>query len=169
MKFLDTRYQILDTRKGQTIVEAIVAISVLIAGFLGIFTLLASSLRANRIIADNVLATYLAAEGIEVVKNILDHNAIAGASWSSGFSTGDFEVDWSSIALSAYAGRSLYFNPITNLYGYEESGAPTPFQRRVRITLVDSDEIAVNSVVSWTSGLAKSSVNLEDHFLNFRP
>lgn len=159
------------SRRGQTIVEAIVAVSTLLTGFLGIFTLLGTSLHNSRIVSDNTAATYLAAEGIEVVKNILDHNVIMGASWSSGFSPGDFEDDYTSTVLSPYVGtgRNLSFNTATNLYGYGGGDTQTTFKRRIRIAFYGSDEIGINSIVSWTTGRTQSSVNLEDHFLNWRP
>ncbi len=162
-------YFLLSRRHGQSLVEAIVAVSVLLAAFLGIFALLSSSLHNNRIAADSSTATYLAAEGIEVVKNILDHNVIVGDPWNNGFASGDFEVDYASADLSPYVGRNLSFNPTTNVYDYEAGGALTAFTRRIRITFFGGDEIGVNSIVSWTTGQAQSSVNLEDHFLNWRP
>ena len=162
-------YFLFSRRHGQTIVEAVVAISALIVGFIGIFTLLSASLHNNRIISDNSIAVYLAAEGVEVTKNILDRNAIAGAPWLSGFSAGDYEVDYASAALSPYADRNLFFDAGTNVYDYNSGNTATTFKRRIRITFFGGDEIGVNSIVSWTTGRTQSSLNLEDHFLNWRP
>src|SRR5688572_13216996 len=72
-------------RDGQTIVEAMVAVSLLVVGFLGMITLINRSIGLNRVVSDNYTATYLAAEGIEVVKNLLDRNFIAGSPWFTGF------------------------------------------------------------------------------------
>ena len=156
-------------KRGQTIVEAIIALGALVISFSGIFALLSTSLHNHKIVTNNSLATYLAAEGIEVVKNILDRNAIAGSPWSTGFSSGDYEVDYASDAMVPYADRNLFFNAGTNLYSYGGAGDATAFKRRIRITFFGAEEMEVNSIVSWTTGQSQSSVNLEDHFLDWRP
>lgn len=163
-------FSILHSRRGQVIVEAIVALSVLVVGFLGAFALLSRALYLNRVIADNYTATYLASEGIEVVKNLVDHNFLAGQPWNEGFSDGDFKVEYStdSTPLQLYIGNTLRFDPLTNFYSYSGS-EPTKFTRRIRITLVSIDEMKVASIVDWSTGLAQSSVNLEDRFFNWRP
>ncbi len=65
-------------RGGQTIIEAILAISVLTFGLLSVLSLLNRSLSLNRVIADNYRATYLAAEGIEIARNLVDYNVNFG-------------------------------------------------------------------------------------------
>ena len=91
------------SRTGQILIEAIIALSALTIGFLGILALLSSSLSLNRVISDNYTATYLAAEGIEVVKNAIDRNYIlqAGGSlvpWNNNLSEGTYEVEYDSLA-----------------------------------------------------------------------
>lgn len=155
------------SRRGQSLLEAIVAITALVVGLGGIFTLLSSALRNNRVVSDQATATYLAAEGIEVVKNMLDHNATIGAAWGTGFANGDFEADYTSDSLASYLGQPIRFDATTGVYGYA-AGTATNFVRKIKITFVRSDEIAVNSTVSWTTGGTQSNVNLEDHFMNWR-
>ncbi|MDO8574081.1 MAG: hypothetical protein Q7R86_00440, partial [bacterium] len=65
-------------RSGQTIVEAIIALGVLTIGFSGIITLLNRSLSLNQLVTDQNIATYLATEGIEVTKNLVDAAVIQG-------------------------------------------------------------------------------------------
>src|SRR3989344_7355701 len=71
-------------RSGQALVEVMVAVSILTVGFLGIVGLLSRALALNRVVADNYTATYLAAEGIEITKNIVDGNVVQGQPWNSG-------------------------------------------------------------------------------------
>ncbi len=93
----------LGSENGQSLIETVVALSVLVVGLLGIVVLLNNSLGLNRVTADNYTATYLAAEGIEVIKNLIDANIIARCPWNSGFTAGSFEV-----ALLAIAQRSTF-------------------------------------------------------------
>ena len=64
-------------RKGQTIIELIVAISIVVVSLLGIFALISRSLAINRLTSEQYAASYLAAEGIELVRNMFDHSFIA--------------------------------------------------------------------------------------------
>jgi hypothetical protein len=157
-------------RRGQFLIEAIVAVGVLVVGLLGIFALLSRSLSLGRTVTDNYAATYLAAEGIEVVKNIIDGNIIQGLPWISAISDGDFEIEYDTVSLLPFQDRFLGFDPVTSLYSYA-GGETTRFKRVLRIALIGSpvDELQVNSIVSWTSGGGNFSVDLEDHFFNWRP
>lgn len=167
------------SRGGQLVVEAIVALSVLSMGLIGMIALLNRSLHLNRVIADNYIGSYLAAEGIEVVKNLVDANVIRksadpGVSWLEGIPEGDLEVEHESAALLPSTDRQLRFDFATGLYSYSGS-QPTTFIRKIRITYVvspvtgDTDEIRVRSLVTWRTGSGQFRSELEDHFFNWRP
>lgn len=162
-------YNKLGDRKGQLLIEAMVALSVLVVGLFGILGLLTRSIKINRIVSDNYTATYLASEGIEIVKNLLDHNVIASSSWDSALENdGTYEVDYTSTKLSPYTGRALSLDPNSGLFSYGGSGQAI-FARAVTISHVDVNEIQVKSEVVWSSGAYQSSVNLEDRFFKWRP
>ncbi len=119
--------------------------------------LLSSSLSFNRKITDNYIATYLAGEGIEFTKNILDHNVMlvngfpsstppiapcTTCAWNDGFAGGgDFEADYQGQQLSPYTGQPLLLDPGGQGYVYG-LGDTTSFVRKVRI-----DEICRNGQV----------------------
>lgn len=153
---------------GQMVVESMIAASILTVGLLGALALLNRSLSLSRSISNNYIGTYLASEGVEIVKNLIDTNIIQSRPWNDGISPGDYEADYASAALAPYANRSLSFNPTAHLY-YYGAGSQTNFTRRLRISMVGADEMRVNSIVTWSTGLAQSSLNVEDHFFNWRP
>ncbi len=169
-------------RTGQIIIEAIIASSVLVVGLLGITALLASSFRMNRVVSDDYIATYLAAEGIEVVKNIIDHNLIIKANpWYSGLTcsgnTCNFEVDYGNTTPIPLFGtpRNILLSSANGFYGYA-SGSPTNFTRMITVTFPSQYwngstyyGINVRSRVEWSSGGFRSSVVLEDMFFDWRP
>ena len=119
--------------------------------------LLSSSLSFNRKITDNYIATYLAGEGIEFTKNILDHNVMlvngfpsstppiapcTTCAWNDGFAGGgDFEADYQGQQLSPYTCQPLLLDPGGQGYVYG-LGDTTSFVRKVRI-----DEICRNGQV----------------------
>ncbi len=161
-----------------------IALSMLTVGFLGIAALLTQSFFLNRVITNQTTATYLAAEGIEITKNLIDHDVYAhlatpptGLGWGTCFGAGgDFQIDYTTVdcsALTPYdASRPLSLDPITHLYGYAlaNGATPTTFARDIRVTMPNANEIIVNSIVQWSTGpLSAESVNLEDHFYNWHP
>jgi hypothetical protein len=184
----------LKSRKGQSLVEAMVAISVLTVGFLGILSLLSKSFFYSKDVSDTMKATYLASEGIEITKNLIDHD-VALASESNGFLGGwgscfslspgeskDFEFDYATANcgnLTPYSSDPLLFdtNPISNsygLYGYASSlssgATKTNFVRKIRIAEnASGTEMTVNSIATWSTGpITSQSINMEDHFYNWQ-
>lgn len=155
-------------RRGQSLIESMVALSVLLIGLLGVLALLSQSLGLNRSISQSYIASYLSAEGIEVVKNIIDTNQINGRAWNYGLANGIYEVEYSSTSLMPDQNRFLRYDPTSNLYSYSGE-QQTPFKRTVAITLLSGDEIRVVARTTWTGrGAGSFSVALEDHFFNWR-
>lgn len=158
-----------EARQGQVLVEAIVALGLLVGGFLGAVQLLASSIGTNRVVSENYTAAYLGAEGIEVVKNMIDANTLRALPWNNGLSDGDFEVEHGSISLQPNQNRFLLYDAVSGLYGYG-AGTPTKFKRTVSVALLGGEEVKVNAIVMWTTrGGGTFSANVEDHFLRWRP
>lgn len=155
-------------RRGQSLVEAMVAAGILAMGLMGIMSLLAQSFGLNRVVTDNYTATYLSAEGIEVVKNIMDTNRVAGRSWDSGLGAGIYEVEYDSRSLLPNQNRNLGFDPSSKLYSYGGT-QETPFRRTVTLTRVSADELKIVAAVTWASRGGSYATNLEDHFYNWRP
>ena len=162
------------------LVETMVALSVITIGLLGIFALLSTSMGLNRFVSEKHVATYLAAEGIELVKNLIDTNYIARKggqliSWNEGLSqAGSYEIDYMSTSLAPVSGGNLnllYYSD--GLYGYDQSGGAeqTKYKREIIIDPSIADQIKVNSIVVWEGrGLAEARmVNLEDKFFDWRP
>ncbi len=170
LKFSNSKFNISRSQNhGYLLIESMIGISILVIGILGILNLLSRSASLNRVVDDQFIGNYLAAEGIEITKNLIDSNIINRRPWNSGFSNGSFEVDYTSLSLRPNLNSYLLFNPVSNFYGYQ-SGDQTPFIRKIDIILVGSEEIRVNSIVKWTTrGNAQFEVNLEDHFFNWRP
>src|ERR1700677_3574060 len=160
-------------RSGQTLIEVMIALFVLTAGFLGILSLLSQSIFLSKTVSNETVATYLASEGIELAKNMTDHDIYqyldtpsfggwGGGSFDPTFPTsGDYQLDDTTCVgvgydrpcgeASIYSGAPLRFDPTTDLYTY---GGPdvTPFTRRIRVSVVSASEMVVDSIVSWNTG-----------------
>lgn len=156
--------------RGIALVESIIAISVITIGVVAMLSLISRSLSLNRVVTDRYVAANLAAEGIELTKNLISHNLLTGEAWNKGFSTsqGEYEIDYRGVALQPWSDRFLKFDGTTYQYA---DGNLTTYKRRIVVEPIGSpiDEMRVNAIVSWTSrGNANFSVNLEDHFFNWR-
>jgi len=166
----DPRFKIQE--EGQLLVEAMIAISVLIIGVFGIFSLLNQSLGLNTIVTSQYIASNLAMEGVEVIKNLIDNNVLQGKAWNEGLNNGDYRVDYSTISLepSLNPDDKLKFDSATGLYNYS-TGNVMNFTRKVHIENICNpgcDEIRVNSIVAWTIKGGSHEINAEDHFFNWR-
>lgn len=159
-------------------VELIVALSVLTIGFLGVVELLSKSIVTNRNIADQYTASYLAGEGVEIVKNLIDANIAQGYVWNCGFNVLTYQANYDipspgvgicpGQALQSAPGipKRLRYNATTHLYkdGNVSDGAESPFARTIYI-LPAADAIYVSSTVTYGS----NKVVVEDMFTNWRP
>ncbi len=152
--------------------ESIVALSVATVGILGVLGLLSRSLGINKDVSQKFIATYLAAEGIEVVKSLVDKDFVDGESFNNTVKSGGYEADFDDDVLSGYADRFLNFDAATGIYSYGD-GEPTPFKRKITVTAIDlngggDDELKVNSSVTWRVRGGTETVDLEEHFFNWR-
>lgn len=167
---------------GFTLVEVLVAISILSIAILATFGAVSHSMKATNFTEDQVTAYYLADEALEYVRNRRDANAIAHI---NALATGG-SVEWlTGIAQVAtdpcFPGKVCYINvpaatadgiktcasdatscPVLlydgnyGLYGYT-SGSATPYKRSVEITTINNTEVSVTVTVSWTAqGISKS-------------
>jgi hypothetical protein len=163
-------------RRGQALIEAIVAISVLTVGFLGLITLLSQSLGLSRVSAEQYVAAHLASEGIEVTRNLLDAELIQRVPWGTGFPDGDYELDyasdWNTRTPVRATGRFISTD-VDGRYGYDlPFGAKqTPFIRTITISRPQGDNtvLKVRSVVRWsTRGGGTFDVAVEDFLYHWR-
>lgn len=185
---------IIHSRRGQTLVEALMALSLLTVGFLGIITLLTKSFQLNRTTIDDAQATYLAAEGIEITKSIIDYDVYYGlpgnVDWGCSFeiplnTPTDYELDYNVVPLAcnglnppltsvpAATAQSdpLYFNPSTTFYSYNgfAPAVKSIFTRDIRVTAVSANEFDVQSIVTWSGDGTSNTITLEDQFYNWHP
>lgn len=162
--------------KGYLLIEAMVAMTVLTTSVLGIFALMSQSIKLTRVIDDQYVATYLAAEGIEITKNLLDANTAAintGRPWNDlGFSaSGCYEVDISTQQLDTApavacpdGGATLLRLSAQSVYQYG-AGTQTNYTRTISVEPIDVIGVRIVSTVKWAGG--ESAVSLEDKFYNW--
>jgi len=157
-------------------VELMVTATLIMVGLIGIFSLLIHSTSMNKEVVHRFEATYLAAEGVEIMKHVIDTDvAIPEPIFFN--STLDhnqnYEVQYDTdkdLGLTEIFGSSttpLWLNEATGLYGYNAAGKETPYKRTVIVESGGSD-MTIKSEVEWTIGGERNVVNLEETFQNWR-
>ena len=159
---------------GFTLIELIISIFILSVGIVGIFSAfsIVTILTANTV--DQLTASYLAQDGMEIVRNIRDTNWLnmdagspANASWVDGLSCAlGCEADYTTatnaseaFSMSSYLGRHLCINA-NGFYYYTNScsdSSTTKFKRKITITpvtdfdnnLLNPHIIKVTTQVAW--------------------
>lgn len=69
---------------GQTLIEGIAAVFIIVVGIVGALMLAVSAMSASKESEDQVMASNLAREGIEVIRNKRDSNWLAGSAFDTG-------------------------------------------------------------------------------------
>jgi len=162
--FLDSIF----CNQGQMLIEAMVAISILIVAVFTILGFLSRSISLNRVTADQYVGTYLGAEAIEIVRGLIDTNVSRCNEWNRGLSNGTWEADYIDTKLELASGAPLRFDG--NFYQYN-NGENSKFIRTIELQNLGAanQELKAVARVSWKNrGGARSDVTLEDHFFNWR-
>ncbi len=147
--------------RGQVLIEAIIAITLITVGLLGVYTFISKSFSLNRVVADQYIGTYLAAEGIELVKNFID-----SGNTPTGCDNYQIQYDSQTWTCADIVSEPLNFSD--GYYGYEGGGQETRFTRTIAIGPGGTDETIVRSKVDWISqGGGKFNVELEDRFFKW--
>ncbi len=157
----------LQTNKGFTLIEVLVAMAIFSVGTAVSVNVIAYSLGLSAKIKDRTIATHLAQEGIETVKNIRDLNWLAGNAFDAGLGDGWGCVEYNSNIVdyncSLNGGSDLLsFDGAHYIHG---AGTATNFFRRVTISTVSLVEKKI--VVDVSCGV-NCSVSLENHLFDWK-
>jgi len=168
--------RVLSQVEGFTIVELMIAITLMVTGIMAIYALVPQGIKISVVNTDKYLATQLAREGIEVVRNIRDTNWLEQmespiAAWDEGLTgcAAGCEVDYTTSAvndpvLPAYgAGRYIKVDG-NGLYNYT-AGTDTKFKRKIEIIPI-SGNLQVKATVIWSADY--NDVLLEEILYDWR-
>ena len=169
---------------GFTLVESLVAVSILMLSILATFTAAQNSIHSSILAKDQTTAFYLIQEAMEYIRNIRDENALQSI---SSVSSGGPIINWLT-GLSNQASDPCYFgktcrvdspakvatacsgdfgscsvlnqDSTSGLFGYT-SGSATNFKREIQFQSLGASQIKVTILVSWTAKLVTRSVQVE--------
>ena len=172
--------QHLRERSGQALVEAIVALSVLTVGFFSILGFLIGAAGSTGRAVDQTAASFLAAEGLEIVKGAVERFRVIGD--FNNFPRGCFEVDiknglgddpanWPTIPGGGQCGQGRFSQTPLNFDGgfYDyDSGTATKFLRTIDVERASANSIRTRSIVQWNDkGGIRKEVSYEAYFYDY--
>ena len=157
--------------EGITLIEIMVSLVFLSAGLIPLFGVIISSINLSTRIKNNLMASNLAQEGIEVVRAIRDKAWMDNAPYDRDLTSGDHLVSWDSDTLSFYDPSTyMRLDPNTKIYSLT-IGTDTIFKRRINITKIVSPcncEIRVISDVTWVDKGKNLAVTVESHLFDWK-
>jgi len=149
---------------GFTLIELLIAATLVMIVFGSILSLVNYSIYATTFIQNNLIASFLAQEGIELTIKKRGENWVLGKVFDNGLAAGDYRADYAGIFDTAY-GEPIKFD---ENFGYQYSqGNPTSFKRKITIQPVTSDHFRVISEVTWKSKAKDFKITVEDHLYNW--
>lgn len=164
------RYAASKSAKGFTLLETMIAVAVITVAMVAVTQLSQRALLYNRIASSKHTASYLAQEGLEIVRNIRDTNWLEQRDnpqvpWDEGLGAGDWEADFNDASLTAYQGRLLKVD--SGFYNYD-TGQDTKFQRKITLQKPGADTLQVSVQVIWQESGAPYSASLQGLLYNWR-
>ena len=166
--------------KGFTIIESLVAISILVMAIIGTSSAVQSAISSYIFSKDQIVAFYLAQEGFEQIRNLRDENRLKNRDWLYGIArdSGDpcyfgnaCTVDSITAVIARCSGVGscppLRQDSGTGFYGYNAAWSPTIFTREITLASINADEIAVTVTVSWSKSIVNRQFKARENLLNW--
>ena len=162
---------------GFTLLEVMVAIFVITVGVAGAMTILQMTVFLASISSSRLTATYLAQEGIEIVRNVRDTNWLEARTvandWDEGLTncSGGCIADYTYSSqldpiLLAYAGQFLNIDG-NGFYSYSPD-TPTKFQRKIIIQKPNFDRLDVAVQIIWSEKGKPYNFSAQENLYNWR-
>lgn len=180
-------FNIQSKSSGFTLIETLVAISILLVAITGPMTIAQRGIQTARLSADQLVATHLAQEAIEYLHYVRHTNSLQGADWLQdiddclidGVSTDGCQIDTtknisstSAISACPSGGCELLCRTSGGDYTYGPSCQDSQFRRTVKVYPAPSgdledDQVLIESSVQYTSGTLSRTVTLKDKLFNW--
>jgi prepilin-type N-terminal cleavage/methylation domain-containing protein len=174
----DSKFKIQDLNKGFSLVETLVAITILLIAIAGPLTVANRALVDSRIAKNQTAAIFLAQDAMEYILHIKDSNVLASKNWLTDIGscappakcTVD-TVDSTPGVIHNVCGVGcpfLRFDSVNGLYGYNATWDETDFLRTVTVTSILADEATVSVDISWGSGIRARSLSLKRNIYDWQ-
>lgn len=168
--------------KGFTIVESLVAITILVLAVTGTASAIQTGISSYIFSKDQIISFYLAQEGFEQVRNIRDENSLKNQNWLTGISLNSSDP--------CYFGNACIVDPVnsniptrcsapgncpvlrqsatTGFFGYDPTWPATIFRREIVLTQINANDISILVTVDWSKGIVNRQFRAKENLLNWQ-
>lgn len=172
-----------NNQKGFSLVETLVAVGILAVAVVGALTAAQSGISSSIFSKDQVVAIYLAQEGVEKIRSIRDENALNDEHWLTGISAnvsdpcyfGNYcyvDALFSSTPVRCSGGEGscprLRQDSDTDFYGYDIIWDETQFRREILLRSINEKEISILVTVDWSKGSITRRLIVRENILNWQ-
>lgn len=134
-------------KNGFSLLGVIIAIFITTTGLVAILSLANYSLEAGSNSKMKLIASGLAQEGIEIVRNMRE-SQLEWSNWYSSVINDDYRVQYNSSALMSYSDVPLRIDSNSGLYQYD-FGNNSPFYRKISLSKISANEVKVVVEIKW--------------------
>lgn len=150
-------------------IEVIISVAVLSLVLVSATYAISLNLSSAIGIKNNLIASGITQEGLEIVRNIRDNDRHSGAAFGVSLNSGDYLAEWNSVSLLPF--QDIFLKKDSSGYYNYSSGPDTIFKRK--ITIEDSlqngpmIEKLAKVEVSWTEKSGPKTIQAELHLFNW--
>lgn len=140
-----------ENKKGFSLIEVLLALFILSVGSAAVALLMTSSIKNSILSKNQIIASALCQEGLELVSNMRFNNAGFRSDGLEKPSDTEYQVDiFTSYPLfnsDINLNKRLYLSPL-GVYSHDDLGTPTKFYRKIQIDNIPP-KVTVKSYVTW--------------------
>jgi len=166
-------------RQGFTLIETMIALTIITFAILGPISLATYSIKVSTLAKNQVVASFLAQDAMEYIKNWRDNNYLNTEPWLKDLDepcttplgcSVDTTLSWGdNNAVKNCTGTCPLIKYDGASYNYD-TGTDTIFTREYIIDEnVNDQEAKVAIIVSWVDRFGTHTFELEDHIFNWHP
>lgn len=152
------KFKRLQFKEGFSLIETLAVLFVISMALLGIVSLINQNIQVQNINKNNLIASSLAQEGIELIRNVRDANWLNSQAFDTYLSDDSYQIDYRDnmpTPTTNISQTKLYLKDGFYVHdsGSETGLTPTIFSRQITIKRLNDSNgkpLQVRSLVSWT-------------------
>lgn len=155
-------------KKGFSLMEVLVAVLVLSIGIAAVVTLMVINIKNVQTAKNQIVASFLAQEGAELVRNLKDSQKLNSDTSVCNYKSGDTcsnlridkEIAKNTDDLGLPGNDQLYLGA-NNFYVHDAGGTnPTKFYRKIDVDTTDVGIMKIRTYVTWKAGSFAGDCNI---------